>query len=241
MARSVRRPAKPLQGDRVNADRARRPHRTGAVAGLAAPPTRPRAAAATASGGQRRWKSVTAEPSERYRRSSPIRSIRPVRRSRSRTELLTWASISSIERSWRSATRSNSMSVVGHVEVGGRGEVDEQAVGRGSCGTQQVADLRPGDVRVEEVQRRVEAEDEEPGDRLRVRVAQEVAEGRAIARDAAEGGDVRPARAVEQEHDRQQDSDDQADQDGRQHHPDRARRARWGSRSAARPSSGASR
>ena len=86
--------------------------------------------------------------------------MRPVRRSRSRTGPLTWASRTSIERA-----RSVGDEIEEHVgrrdvEVGGRREVDEHARRFRLQLVDELEDLQAGDVGVEEVERRVEAHDQ---------------------------------------------------------------------------------
>ena len=76
-------------------------------------------------------------------------------------------------------------------------------------------DLRARHIGVEEVQGRIQAQDHQAGNRLRVRVPAHVAIF--TARAFAQERDVRPAGAIQQHHQRQQDRKRQARHDTRRH------------------------
>ena len=91
-----------------------------------------------------RWKSVTADPIERYRRSSPIfvhqaGAPQPVahRALHLREHQLDRPLLEIADQLEQHVGRR-------HVEVGGRGEVDQEPVRRGAARPEQVADLRLG-------------------------------------------------------------------------------------------------
>lgn len=101
------------------------------------------------------------------------------------------------------------------VEVGRRANVEDDGCRLRIRTVDGAQDRAPCDVRVEEVQRRVDPEHEEPGDGVGARVALHVGVRPLLAVDLSEDGDVRPARAVEQHHHGEEDGDDEPDEDGR--------------------------
>ena len=105
-----------------------------------------------------------------------------------------------------------------HVEVGGGADVEDDGGRPVRPCADQGHDLVLGDIGVDEGERDVGPEHEEPGDRRGRRVAIRIGEDRRVAGHAAEHGEIRPAGAIEDGHQRQRDRDGHPGQGGREDH-----------------------
>ena len=101
-----------------------------------------------------------------------------------------------------------------HVEVGGRADVEDDGSRPVRSSSDQGHDLVLRDIGIDEGQRDVGPNHEEPGDRRGCRVAIRIGEDRRVAGHAAEHGQVRSAGAVQDGHQRQGDRDGHAGQGG---------------------------